>query len=69
VTLPRPLARGPPLVCSVCGSRRVLAVRPGSDPVFAPGGIVIAAGLPRMCWCRAHWPQLAAVPKMPVSAR
>ena len=53
---PRPLARGPPLRCGVCGSRRVIAVLPGSEPLYAPGGILIAREVTQLAWCRACWP-------------
>lgn len=64
---PRPLATGPPLVCTVCGSDRIIAALPGSEPTWAPGGILIAAGVPLTCWCLAHWKQLLAntLPKSP----
>jgi hypothetical protein len=52
---PRPLATGPPLVCAVCGSSKIIAALPGSEPEYAPGGILLSAGVPLSCWCAAHW--------------
>lgn len=57
---PRPLARGPPLRCGVCGSRRVMAVLPGSEPVVE-FGITLSRGVAQLAWCRRCWPMLAAV--------
>jgi hypothetical protein len=64
---PRPLARGPPLVCAVCGSPDWIAALPGSEALYAPGGILLRAEVPRSCWCLPHWKQLLerTLPKSP----
>jgi hypothetical protein len=66
MTQPRPLSRGPPLrheqalglTCAVCGSRAIIAALPGSEPEYAPGGILLSAGVPLSCWCKRCWPVL-----------
>lgn len=67
MTPPRPLARGPPLACAVCGSRKIIAAQPGSEATYAPGGILLSAGVPLSCWCAAHWAVLLdrTLPKSP----
>jgi hypothetical protein len=60
---PRPLATGPPLVCAVCGSPKIIAALPGSEPEYAPGGILLSAGVPLSCWCAAHWTTWTVLPK------
>jgi hypothetical protein len=55
---PRPLATGPPLTCAVCGSCKIIAALPGSEPEYAPGGILLSAGVPLSCWCLPHWREL-----------
>jgi hypothetical protein len=64
---PRPLSRGPPLTCAVCGSCKIIAALPGSEPEYAPGGILLSAGVPLSCWCLPHWTALLnrTLPKPP----
>lgn len=44
-----------------------IAALPGSEPEHAPGGILIAAGVPLSCWCLEHWTALLDrnLPKSP----
>ena len=42
-------------VCSTCGSDAVVAVTPGSAPVWAPGRIVVDAGAQSRAYCRPCW--------------
>lgn len=44
------------LRCTVCASPDVAAVRPGAEPVLAPGGIVLRAAEDARAWCLRHWP-------------
>jgi hypothetical protein len=55
---PRPLGRGPPLTCAVCGSDRIIAAVPGTEAEYAPGGILLRAGVSLSCWCLEHWTAL-----------
>ena len=48
----------PALACEGCGSRKLIAVSPGSEPETASGGILIARGEAARGWCWACWPML-----------
>lgn len=55
------------LRCSVCGSRKWMAVRPGqnADPGVLESGVYVlhpAPAVPSLVWCLKHWPS-RAVPK------
>jgi hypothetical protein len=43
------------LRCGGCGSADIVAVDPGDEPVYAPGGILIDAGRPVTARCLACW--------------
>lgn len=45
----------PPYRCA-CGSLEVVAFDPGSEPVTAPGGIVIDSGRVASARCLRCWP-------------
>lgn len=60
--------RIPGIVCA-CGSDDVFAVKPGTDPGFAPGDIMISRPAPDTGWCRACWPwRFAALGPLGVAA-
>jgi hypothetical protein len=44
--------------CCTCGSREIVAIAPGSEPVVAPGNIVVCRGTPARAWCMRCWPVL-----------
>lgn len=43
------------LRCHACDSSDVVLIKPGTDPVTAPGGIVIDQGEPTTATCLACW--------------
>jgi hypothetical protein len=60
-------ARVPGLRCIVCGAEEIIAIKPGSDPVYGPldpatvrgenvAGALLRPGREDVAYCWAHWP-------------
>jgi len=56
-----------------CG-RKAIAVAPGSEAIYAPGGILVTRAKPAMAWCKVHaaargWLQPAEAMPMAAACR